>query len=134
MMEIVGRGLGYQPQRLTQVWENLDQKKEAKAYWDLTREGLLRQLGDAVKKNDLESRQRGIEAIKQFNAGLPPEALTQAITSKTIKASLENRLKARTRTELGLPAQKKDIPLFRDVDKYYPAGTPPGMVGVRPVK
>jgi hypothetical protein len=134
MGEIIGRALGYQPRRLTARWDNLDQKKEAKAFWDISRETLLRQLSDAVKKNDDESKDRTIEAIKKFNSGLPPEALTQAITSKSIKESLSNRLKARVKTELGIPAQKKDIPLFRDIDKYYPEGTPPGMTGAQGVK
>jgi hypothetical protein len=134
MAEILGRALGYQPRRLSAQWEKFQAEKEAATYWDLRKEILMRQFGDAVKTNDLEGRQKVLQSIKNFNDQLPPEAKAKGINSQALKQSVQQRLKAQAKTEQGIAQQKSNIQLFRDVDKYFPEGTPPGMVGARPVK
>jgi hypothetical protein len=51
---------------------------------------------------------------------LPPEAKGQAISSDTLRKSVETRARDRIIQEQGLPLHKKDIPIRREVDKLYP--------------
>jgi hypothetical protein len=134
MMEILGRAAGLQPRRLTEAWEKIAGMSEAATYWDLRRQGLMRQFGDAVKKQDNDGKEKVMEAIRNYNDKLPEEARSKAITGKELKASVEQRLKVQQRQEAGLPAQKANIPLQRELEKYYPTGWPKDLQTVKPVQ
>jgi len=134
MMEILGRAAGLQPRRLTEAWEKVTGVSEEATYWDLRRQGLLRQFGDAVKKNDEAGKEKTMEAIRNYNNKLPDEARTKGITAKELKASIEQRLKVQALQEAGLPAQKANIPIARELEKYYPTGWPKDLQTVKPVQ
>jgi hypothetical protein len=135
MAEILGRAMGYQPRRLTAQWEKIQAEKEASTYWDLRRGILMKQFGSAIKSGDTEeNKAKIIQSVKNFNSELPPEAKAKAITSQVLKESVGQRVKAQAKTELGIAQQKSNIQLYKEVDKYYPEGKPPGLVGARGVQ
>jgi len=135
MMEILARVGGFQPKRLTQEWEAISAINEAGAFWDLRRSGLLRQFAETVKTKDPENRQRVVEAIKKFNHDLPPEARGKAITTQQLQSSVQQRLRVQQMQESGLPAAKSNVPIAREMEKYYPRGQEPkGLQSVKPVQ
>jgi len=94
----------------------------------------MRQFADAVKTGDQESKERTIEAIRNYNLKLPEEARSKAITAKELRSSVQQRLQVRARQEQGLPAVKANIPLARALEPYFPSGLPEGQVGAEGVK
>jgi hypothetical protein len=134
MMEILGRAGGLQPRRLTEEWSRIQATSQASTFWDLKRQGLMRQFGDAVKKNDDEGRERVIEAIRNYNQTLPDEARTKAITSKELKASIQQRMRVKALQEEGLPSSKANIPFAQEAEKYYPSGWPKDLQSIKPVQ
>lgn len=120
MMEVIGMGMGYTPLRQNYEWEKALAKMDATKFWDIQREGLMRQFGNAVIGKDKEERARTLEAIRSFNKGLPPEARGKAITSDSLTKSVENRAQDRALQERGLPKREADVPIFRQEDKIYP--------------
>ena len=107
---------------------------DASAYWDISRQDLMRQFAETIRTQDSESRARVLDAIRQFNQHLPPEARMKTITSKGLQASVTQRMKVRQLQEQGLPPKRSDIPLARDVEKYYPRGWPKDLQSVKPVQ
>jgi hypothetical protein len=134
MMEILSQGLGFQPRRKTAAWEKVAGISDAITYWDLRRSGLMRQFADAVKSGDQDSKERTIEAIRNYNLKLPEEARSKAITAKELRSSVQQRLQVKARQEQGLPAVKANIPLARALEPYFPSGLPEGQVGAEGVK
>jgi hypothetical protein len=134
MMEILARVAGFQPRRLTEEWSRIAAKADAANFWDLRKAGLQRQFGEAVKSGDQESKDRVLEAVRKYNRDLPEWARTKAITSKSLQSSIQQRLKVQARQEAGLPASPSNIPISREVDKYYPHGFSKDQIGAKPVQ
>ena len=135
MAEILARAAGYQPRRVTGAWEAIAGKGEQETYWQLRQQILLRQFGEAVKKNSNEDKAAVLQAVKNYNRELTtPELKPFAITSQTLKDSVMQRMRVQQKQEIGMPQNRKSIPLYREMDKYYPDGRPTGQVDARPVK
>jgi hypothetical protein len=120
LMEVLGMGAGYTPYRQSLEWEKVLATNDASKLWDIRRQGLMRQFGNAAIGKDAAEVARVREAIVNFNRDLPPEAKGQAISSDTLRKSVETRARDRIIQEQGLPLHKKDIPIRREVDKLYP--------------
>ena len=133
MTEILARAMGFQPRRLTEEWERTQALKESSDFWDLRRQTLIRQFGDAVKNEDAEGADKVAQAVANFNDQLPDEARAKAITGKALKASARQRMGVAEKTEEGIPTQKSNIPLLEAMEPYYPRGWPRGLVDTRPV-
>jgi hypothetical protein len=133
MMEVLARAAGFQPRRLTEEWGRIQAVSEAAAFWDLRRQGLMRQFAETIRTQDSEGRAAVIEAIKKFNNDLPNEARAKKITSDALHASVQQRMRVRALQEQGLPAAKSNIPIARELEKYYPRGWPKDLQAVKPV-
>jgi hypothetical protein len=120
MAEIIGMGMGYTPYRQSLEGEKLMSKLDAVKIWDIRREDLMRQFGNAALGKDAAEKTRVIQGIREFNKTLPPEAKGKAITSETLEKSVENRATKRVMEEKGLSTKKSDIPIMRAEDKLYP--------------
>jgi hypothetical protein len=134
MAEILARTLGYQPRRLTAQWEAQTAKQEAATFWDLKKEILQRQFGEAVKGGNPEDKARVLEAVRSYNSELPPEWKAKSITAESLRTSVRNRLQNAAKQESGLPLQKQNIKGFQSMDKYFPEGRPTGQTDARPVR
>lgn len=134
MMEILARGLGFQPRRYTEELARIQAIKEQGDFWDLRHRGLLRQIGDAIKNQNDEQKEAAIAAIKKYNQELPEEARMKVITSKEIKASVSQRMKVQAKQEAGIPVEKSNIPIKQALEPYYPRGWAPDQVGAKPVQ
>jgi len=120
MMEILARTLGYNPTRMTQAYDRNSAAREVETYWDLRHEGLLRQAWEAKKSGDKEEYSRVVSAIRSFNGQLPDEAKTKAISADQMRQFFESRARASALVEAGLPAQKKNIPIQKSIQRIYP--------------
>jgi hypothetical protein len=120
IMEALSLAAGFQPQRLTRKWDLVMAQREAQDFWQLKREGLLRQAWQARNSDDAENYERAISAIRDFNENLPDEARTKVIRAGDIKESFKERAKAQAMTELGVSRSKKDIPLVQHIQEMYP--------------
>lgn len=120
MMEALGMAAGFNPLRLSQKWDQIMATREATVFWDLKRQGLLRQLWQARQSDDKENYMRVVSAIQSFNQGLPKEARGKAITSDAIKASFTARIRAQIAQESGVPRAESDIPIAQRMQELYP--------------
>jgi hypothetical protein len=120
LMEALSMAAGFQPQRLTQKWDVIMAQREALEFWQLKREGLLRQAWQGRNSDDKENYTRAIQAIRDYNENLPTEARTKAITADEIRQSFVTRAKGQAMQEAGLSTHLKDIPLIRSIQELYP--------------
>ena len=134
MTEILARAMGFQPRRLTEEWERTQALKESSDFWDLRRQTLIRQYGDAVKNEDSEGADKVAEAVANYNDQLPDEARAKAITGKALRTSARQRMGVAEKTEEGIPTQKSNIPLLEAMEPYYPRGWPKGLIDAGPVQ
>jgi hypothetical protein len=134
MSEIFARALGFQPRRYTEEIERTQALKESSDYYDLRKQVLMRQFGDAVKNRDDDGKETVVAAIRHYNEQLPDEARGKAISGKELKASVQQRLRVAAKQEAGIPLQKSNIPLQREMEPYYPRGWPKDQVGAKPVQ
>lgn len=134
MAEVLQRATGFQPTRLVARHENIAAKAEAEAFWDIRRQLLMRQFWSATRDQNSEQRSSVLEAIRNFNRGLPPEARGKAITQTSLQQSLQRRVQERARTEAGFPTNLRSIGLYREIDSLYPEGAPAGLQDVRRVR
>ena len=94
----------------------------------------MRQFGEAVKTGDDESKQRILDTIKEFNKKLPEEMKAYGITSTGLRTSVEQRMRAKALQEQGLPVHKRDIPVQRSLEPYYPHGWAKDQIDSKPVQ
>lgn len=134
MAEIVARGLGFQPSRVTSRWDNILAKAEAVAYWDIRREVLLHQYYAAYKSGNPELVESVRAAIINFNNQLPEEARGKTLTGKQVSDSVRNKLTNSIKTEAGIPPRIGDLGIYKKIDKYYPDGAPPNLVDIQKVR
>lgn len=135
MAEIIAKGVGgFQPARLSQRFENIQQKAEATQYWDVRRELLMKQMMSAVKDRDQEKIEEMKQAIKAFNAQVPEGIEAKRISGDDLRRSLQQRLRTRALQERGLPTSRRNIGIYREIDKLYPEGAPEDLVDVRRVR
>jgi hypothetical protein len=134
MMEILARAGGFQPRRLTEEWGRISARAESSAYWQLRKQGLMKQFAEAVKAGSQEDKDRVVDAIKEYNSKLPDEAKGYAITSQGLRTSVQNRMRAAAMSDEGLPSQKRDIPIAESLEPYYPRGWPKDLVKAKGVQ
>lgn len=116
--ELIGIGLGYQPERQQNFWDRYRAKQEVNAYWDIER-GLL--LDDAYRQRyfykDKKAFGEVLGRIRKFNKELPYKE--KSITEKTLEQSAKARLRARQEVEKGgVPGVPPSIE--REMNRLYP--------------
>ena len=131
LMEVIGIGMGYTPYRTNLQWDRIMAGQEAVKLWDIRRQGLMKQMGNAVLGKDQKEIDRVRVAIKKFNEDLPPEARGKAITSDAMKQSLGGQARTRAAQEAELSVRKSDIPILKEVQSMYPDSQ---ITGVRKVR
>lgn len=130
MMEILAMAGGYQPLRLTAKWDRVMAEKEAIEYWDLRRNGLLRQFWSATQSGSADDRDRVLESIRRYNEMLPDAAKGKAITSDTLRRSVDTRRRLQSLQEQGLPTQKSNVGIVQEIQRLHPQAE----VDIRPVR
>jgi len=130
MMEILAMAGGYQPLRLTAKWDRVMAEKEAIEFWDLRRNGLLRQFWSATQSGSADDRDRVRESIRRYNEMLPDAAKGKAITSDTLRRSVDTRRRLQSLQEQGLPAQKSNVGIVQEIQRLHPLAE----VDIRPVR
>jgi len=121
--EIVAMAMGYQPLRVQAKWDSIIAKVEATKFFDMQREHLLAQAFEARKGGDKKEIEDVYTSIKRYNQELPEFARGKAISSDTIKRSLEARQRSLTAKESGTPVQKSNIGISRRIDELFPEAT-----------
>lgn len=120
LMEVIGIGAGYQPFRTSLQWDRVIAGRDAVKLWDIRREGLMKQFGNATLGQDKKEIDHVRGAIVEFNKGLPPEARGKAITADVLRQSVGTQARSRAAREAESSVRKSDIPILREVQKLYP--------------
>ncbi len=120
MMEVLGMAAGFNPTRLSSQWDRIIAERDAVMFWNLRKEGLLRQAWNAKKSGDTDSWENVLGSIRKFNAELPQEARMKAITADGLRQSFLARARATNASESGVPTHRSDIPIVRDIQRLYP--------------
>ena len=120
LMEVIGIGMGYTPYRQSLQWNRVMAGQEVTKLWDVQRTGLMKQMGNAILGKDQKDVAQVRESIMKFNANLPPEARGKAITSDSLRSSVQTQARTRQAQEAELSTKKSDIPILREVQKLYP--------------
>lgn len=123
MMEALALAGGYQPLRQQAKWDLILASAEAKAYYDLRRKALLEQYFEATKGANPNEISAVRQEIIQFNTGLPDFAKPKAITGDTIRRSMSGRERTLRSRESGVPTQKSDIGISREMQRLFPEAT-----------
>lgn len=121
LAEIIFQGLGYQTLREAQKWDQTSAIMEHKAFVAGTQKMLYSQLHEAIQSGNEEERAKVVEAIHKFNdqiRGTPDAGYT--ITSDSARKSIQTRARDRALKEMGLPPQKRDVPIYRDIQGLFP--------------
>lgn len=120
LMEVIGIAAGYTPFRTALQWDRVIAGRDAVKLWDIRREGLMKQYGNASLGKDQKEMDRVRGAIVEFNKNLPDEAKGKAITADTLRASVGTQARSRAAREAESSVRKADIPILREVQKLYP--------------
>lgn len=133
--EIIAKGLGFNPTRVSEKWDNIAAKAEAVAFWDIQRELLMRQFGTAVKRQDMEGREKVRQRILEFNRSVPQGLEGKKITGDQLKQSVQTRIQTQKKQELGFPTNKRNYGIYKEIDRLYPGGSaPPGLIDAKRVR
>lgn len=121
LAEVLGIAAGYSPYRQALQWDRIMAGQEATKLYDIRRQVLMKQMGNAVLGKDPKEVERVKGAIQNFNTGLPTEARGKAISGDTLRQSVGSQARSRQAQEAELSVKKSDIPILREVQKLYPA-------------
>lgn len=121
LMEVIGMALGYTPVRTSAYWDATMAAVEHDKMWDVRRTGLMKQYGNALLGKDPKEIDRVREAIVQFNNLVKDtSARGKAISSDTLRQSIQTQARSRAAQEAGTSVKKSSIPILQEVKKLYP--------------
>lgn len=92
--EMVGKSLGFTPERLAAKREDVYIKQDISRYYETRKGMLLNAVDEARQHGDTEAITRAIDAVRDFNSQVPIRAL--GITGDQLRKSLISKDKART--------------------------------------
>jgi hypothetical protein len=124
MMEILGLLGGYNNLRTAAKWDSIMALAEREAYYDLQGKGLRNQMFEAIVGGNKEEIGRVRDAIVHYNQTLPTEARGKAITSDSLRQSLQARQRDVVAKEAGVPIQRSNVPLARHIQGLFPEAQP----------
>jgi hypothetical protein len=118
VVEVLGQALGFSPTRKTERQELLRAQRDSVVFYQMRRQELFAKAYDARHSGDTTAYQEVIEAIRDYNEGVPAPQL------KITRADLANSLKARERyrkaVEAGDSPQKRYQVLYSNLAPLYP--------------
>jgi preprotein translocase subunit SecA len=120
-MEVIALGLGYNNLRSTSKWDKVMDEREYDQYWQHQRNAIYEQYYEALKTGQEEEIAAARKALQKFNmdvAGTPARAY--AISSEKLLQSMKARERARLGRESGIPVQKQNIPIAREIERLHP--------------
>jgi hypothetical protein len=123
MMEVIAMALGYQPMRLQAKWDSILAKAEVTAFYNMTRNGLLQQYFEANRGGIPQEIEATLEKIRDYNDELPDWNRANVITPDVLKNSVTNRAREVNARESGIPTQRRNIGISREVDRLFPETT-----------
>jgi hypothetical protein len=121
LMEVIALGLGYNNLRSTAKWDKVMDEREYDQYWQHQRNAIYEQYYEALKTGQEEEIAAARKALQKFNmdvAGTP--ARGYAISSEKLLQSMKARERARLGRESGIPVQKQNIPIAREIERLHP--------------
>jgi hypothetical protein len=126
--DLVGKALGFSPRSVKYGRRDeegdlmpgnfgrkeLGMMRSIVEFYAIRRERLAADFVDAVQQNDPKKQEERLEAIRAFNAEAPA---SMAITSKQLRTSAKNRLKAEALGELGLQRERSKSALSLEIQE-----------------
>jgi hypothetical protein len=119
LMEVLGVGLGYNDLRRANEWNRITHQNEHTKYIDIQRKGLMEQY-DEARQSSPQEFDALLQKIQDFNEGLSDVDKGKAITSKSIKESMQGRARQKAARENNIPVQKGNRPIAEEYERIYP--------------
>lgn len=121
LAETIMQMAGFAPTRLTQVWDRQRMEQEAIAFWTTRRGMLLRQFDQAVQSGDASVVRDVVASVARYNNEVAIPGFH--IKASELRQSQRERARRRALIEVGLPQQRRHIPLIQGIRKLHPEVT-----------
>lgn len=118
---IVAQGFGFTPTEVRQRYDLVGAQLDKSAFYTNSRTALMTQFYSAAQRKDSEARAEVIKRIREFNREMSSQGLgAMGITADSLRQSYQRRVEALRAREAGLPRQKAQTPLYRQVERLFP--------------
>ncbi len=117
--ELWMQAAGFNPSRVSKEWAKRIPAYERARFFSEQRKELLNQLAYTVTMKHKIAEKDVMKKVGEFNRSLPADAKAMAISRKTIRRSLKQRLRGQELTGAGLPVRKSERGIFQEVDRVF---------------
>lgn len=117
--EIVQKAFGFQSTELAHNRAVAFEQIEAKNYWLMRRQRVMRDFEKAARHDDREGLADARQALREFREELPKGYESLAIDYESLRSAIEARRRGAAGKEQGLPVQKRYAPVYRDIHQAY---------------
>ena len=123
-MELLGYGMGFMPERLTERYSERQLQNEQAAYWTNRRQALLNSWGTLVldRDRDREATADFMKKLREFNEKAPDPGLL--IKAESLREHVKRRVQANLLKEQGFgsnPATRQASRAIRDTFPLAPS-------------
>ncbi|HEX6824748.1 MAG TPA: PLxRFG domain-containing protein [Nitrospiraceae bacterium] len=114
--EVIMQFLGKRPSRAAEKVEQRMMDREQTAYYTAKRDIILGQWATAVAMRDKEGQKDAGKAYKEFSQTSPPQFV---FNGEQVRDEVVRLFRRRTMKTLGLPAQRKYVPMAKETEKAF---------------
>lgn len=119
-MEIMAMLGGFMPSRQSAQWDAIAAQQEVESKFKFEKQALMGQMFEALSGRNSDEIARMRDRILKFNEELPDWAKSQQITRDAVQQSMQQRARAKTMREAGVPLQRTQVPIARHVQELFP--------------
>lgn len=132
MMEVLAMAGGYQPLRQQAKWDVIMARAEIDSFYKYRQQSLYQEFHEALSGGNPEEIEKMKMELRKFNDTLPEFARGYKFTPENVKKSMEMRERQKASRELGIPLQKRSVPIAEHVREMFPEAE--GLIDVRKVR
>lgn len=118
LSEIIAKGLGFNPTRVSRRWDALRLQQETAMFWTTRKTMLMHQWDYAKQQGDKEALADVMKSVRRYNKEVPWAAMR--LGPKNLRRSLIGRMRQRILTEKGLLSQRSLVPMSNEVLDLFP--------------
>lgn len=112
---------GFTPTKVSSRWESIIATVDKIKFYKTQRNMLFIQMDIATQHKDPEAKAEVLKRIRDFNERMQKDGVpTYVISGDSLRKSLAARARSRAMQSKGLPPNKMDIPINRQVQDLYP--------------
>jgi len=121
--ELLAMATGYQALRVQSKWDSIMAKAEVEKFYEMQQKTLFGQLFEARKGGNTAEINDVLDSIRRYNRELPQIAKGYTITEQNARSSIQGRERELIARERGVPTQRRNVPISREIDRLFPEST-----------